>query len=467
MAPARVLWRLPGPGETGRLQRKQLICPGFGHYRALAMLLDVDGTRFGRGSGRVWKSVWRVLLALPLCVGCADAGSSSEPKRESPTEKAPQGNDAGATSASGAIDDDAYCRTLCDRGKSCDEAYDRQTCLRQCQSESGVITNLSSDLTEGWTECVDNTSCSTIGTERFVAECLADAANHVEPSDRGSQFCAELRRAADECSFTDYDERACWRAVTAYSEVALESGIVCAKKRCELIVDCLEATLKLPSEPDGSPIGFDDQGLSSGRDAVPAEQSLLPETSLALPPSPIVAPGVATSVATGPSTETPATEAASEDGSTDGSETTSAPTREAAGTSATTSAGAWSETPTDSAPEPETTETGSSPPPADSSVQGTSTAPDSSDEPAPRSECDQCLYDTCGAEENTCFGDLVCLQLVDALLSCSDQAADEGMTLDECFTPYVDAAYVSSPESVFAFYTWTDCLTSAECPVCE
>lgn len=422
------------------------------------MLVDVDGARFRRDWEWARRGTWAAAFGLALGVACAEADSTSEPEREVPTEKEAEDPDAGTGATSSNVDVDTYCATLCDRGKTCDEAYDRQTCLRQCQSESGVVTNLGPALIEGWTACVNNTSCSTIATEQFVAECLADAANSVEPSDRGSQFCDELRRAADECSFTDYDERACWRAVTAYSDVALESGVVCAKKRCELIVDCLEATLKLPSEPDGSPIGFDDQGLSSSAEALPAVQSLLPETAAPDRPS--------QSTSSTPSSES--TEAELDPGSTRDPAPTSAAPRDTTPTSAASEeVTSWDELPTDPATGSWTTETTSSTPPADSSVRETSTAAESSEEPPPRSECDQCLYDRCGDEENTCFGDLVCLQLVDALLGCSDEADVEGTPLDECFSPYVDAAYVSSPDSVFAFYAWTDCLTTAVCPVCE
>jgi hypothetical protein len=92
-------------------------------------------------------------------------------------------------------------------------------------------------------------------------------------------FCQELERAADECSFTDYDERACWQVSSAFSEPVLESATICAKKKCNLIIDCLDATMKVPSELDGAPLGFDNGEFSSGNAAHPASVSLFPDTT--------------------------------------------------------------------------------------------------------------------------------------------------------------------------------------------
>src|SRR5690606_12146477 len=109
-----------------------------------------------------------------------------------------------------------YCDRLCGRAKTCDESFDHQTCARECNSESGVITNLNPSLLDGLYECVAHTSCSTIAVQRFAAPCLADAATGLTPSGTGRAFCAELAQAADECSFTDYDERACWQISSAF-----------------------------------------------------------------------------------------------------------------------------------------------------------------------------------------------------------------------------------------------------------
>jgi hypothetical protein len=199
---------------------------------------------------------------------------------------------------------DDYCAHLCGRAKACNASFDRQTCLRECKSESGVITNLNPQLLDGLYECVENTSCSTIAAERFVATCLADSGSSIEPSSTGKFFCQELETAADECSFTDYDQRACWQVTNAYADAVLESAAICAKKKCQLIVDCLDATMKVPSELDGSPIGFENAEFSSGNAALPASASLFPETASAS-----VSPHTPSDTTAVPTTEpTPTTE---------------------------------------------------------------------------------------------------------------------------------------------------------------
>lgn len=219
-------------------------------------------------------------LMTPACTG-----DSSPPVPESVVtettadEEEPTGTRDASVRTPTEVEADDYCKHLCDRGKACNEDYDRQTCVRECTSESGVIGNLNPSLLAGLYECVDKTSCSTIEAERFIAACLADAASDVAPNSAGKALCKELETAADECSFTDFDERACWQVSSAYSDEVLESATICARKKCELIVDCLDATLKVPSELDGSPIGFDTGQLSSGTEARAATESFLPETS--------------------------------------------------------------------------------------------------------------------------------------------------------------------------------------------
>lgn len=149
-----------------------------------------------------------------------------------------------------------------------------------------MIGNLNPNLVVGLYECVDSTSCSTIGAERFVATCLADAAKDVEPSPAVRDFCKELETAADDCSYTDYDKQACWKVSAVYSDAVLASAVVCAKKECGLIIECVDATLKLPTEPDGSPIGFDGVELSSGAAALPATAAIFPKTATTRPVPP-------------------------------------------------------------------------------------------------------------------------------------------------------------------------------------
>lgn len=226
------------------------------------------------------SGLW-LLVACSLLSGCGndaptEAGAAAT---ESSEEPASNSEHEGGTTTTTGVEPEEYCDQLCSRVKTCDEDYDRQTCVRECSSQSGVIGNLNPLLLDGLYTCVEKTSCSTIGAEHFVAECLADAASEVEPSSAGKAFCGELKTAADDCSFTDFDERACWNATTAYSSGVLDDGAVCALKKCTLIIDCLDATLKLPTELDGSPIGFDAEGLSSDTEAVPAVFALFPETA--------------------------------------------------------------------------------------------------------------------------------------------------------------------------------------------
>jgi hypothetical protein len=206
---------------------------------------------------------------MALLVGCADDGSPSDPSPNDPTpggetkELAPR----------------EYCSRVCDRAKTCDEAFDRQTCERQCQRESGVLVNLNPALAPGFYECVEDTSCSSVGNHHFLADCLASAAQDVDLPKEGENLCKALEKAADECGFTDYNQQACRTAVSAYAEGALVDAAVCAQKKCDLVFPCLDATLGLPSELNDAPIGFTERGLSSAPGSRPAVELLFPRSA--------------------------------------------------------------------------------------------------------------------------------------------------------------------------------------------
>lgn len=239
-----------------------------------------------RGSPVVSRSPIRAaVLVCALSSGACDDDSAPTLVEAAPSSATVQHPDDAAAPTPAVVEANDYCDHVCGRAKDCDESFDRQTCMRECKSESGVISNLNPDLIAGLYECIDNTSCSTIGAERFVATCLADAAASIEPTSAGKAFCKELEKGADECSFTDYEERACWQVSIAFADAVLDSASICARKECDLIIECLDATMKVPSEPDGSPVGFDSGELSSGNAAYPASVSLFPKTTASLSPA--------------------------------------------------------------------------------------------------------------------------------------------------------------------------------------
>lgn len=273
-------------------------------------MLEASSTRRNELLRRLSQTafVLSVVGAPILATACADDTAPEAPSKATTGEvDAPKdGPDASVTEPA-VVDVDDYCGSLCDRVKECDASFDRQTCVRECKSESGVITNLNPELVAGLYECVEATSCSAISTERFVATCLADAAESSEPDQATRDFCTELANASDECSFTDYDQRACWRVGSVFDDEVLESALICVKKECDLIVDCLDATMKVPSELDGTPIGFEEEVFSSGNAAGPASAAFLPDTAYQQPASNASTQPAGSSPAPTPETDTPTT----------------------------------------------------------------------------------------------------------------------------------------------------------------
>lgn len=238
-------------------------------------------------------------LIMALLGGCSDDPPPSEP---SPAVSHEEAETAQLVARE-------YCSRVCTRAKTCDDDFDRQTCERQCQAESGIVVNLNPALAPAFYECVDDTSCSSVGNRRFVAGCLANAAEDVDLPKQGEKLCKALEDAADECSFTDYSERACRTAIAAYADGALADAAVCAQKKCELIFPCLTATLTLPSELNGTPIGFTEGGLSSSGNARTVVEALFPRSA---DQAPTPTPEATTSTSSEPTSATADAEEASE-----------------------------------------------------------------------------------------------------------------------------------------------------------
>lgn len=376
-----------------------------------------------------------LLLGNPACSDDGTETPAEPDSTETKTEENPADTKDASVMTPTEVEADDYCKHLCDRGKACDESYDRQTCVRECESESGVIGNLNPALLEGLYECVDKTSCTTIEAERFVAACLADSAGDVDPNAAGKALCKELETAADECSFTDFDERACWQVSTAYSDEVLESATICARKKCALIVDCLDATLKVPSELDGTPIGFDDGEISSGTGARAATESFLPESSVI-----VVSPG--TDPATKPLDTTPdETDAVRTESSQ--SESTQAESTQGTDAPVTTPTLPTLPTSTDTAPpgiditDPEVQ--------AEYCVDG--------------DVCTDCRFKACCLEALTCFTNNDCVDWIDCFTSCP---AEDDDCIDSCRQTHA-AGDIAAVDYVNCFNQVDDEVCASQC----
>lgn len=375
--------------------------------------------------GRRYIGRFVTLAGTLVLTACDDAETAKSASRSPETGGDESGGTADASvSGPASIAAGDYCQRLCSRAKACDESFDRQTCVRECESESGVISNLNPELVDGLYECVEQTSCSTIASERFIGVCLADAANGIRPSAAGQAFCEELRTASDECSFTDFDERSCWQVSSGFADNALEGAAVCAKKRCELIVDCLDATLKLPSELDGSPLGFEEARFSSGNLALPASASFLPETASIFSPTPTSEPEGPSSNAPGPNSQQLPNSTADED-----------------------------------PPPPSPTETVVPvlPPPIDSAPTGIDiTDPDvRAAYCADEDGCTNCWVDACCTETLTCLTNESCVGWITCITDCpsDDRACEDG-----CRDSY--------SEGENAAFEYIDCYAAATTSTC-
>lgn len=412
--------------------------PSSAPTREKARKRDSNDFRFGAaarrgartGLGRCALSGLLVMLGVAACSDDGNETPTEPTATETKTDDKPADTKDASVTTPTKVEADDYCKHLCDRGKACDEAYDRQTCVRECESESGVIGNLNPALLEGLYECVDKTSCSTIEAERFVAECLADAADEVDPNTAGKALCTELETAADECSFTDFDERACWQVSSAYSDEVLESAAICARKKCELIVDCLDATLKVPSELDETPIGFDDGELSSESSARPATESFLPETSTVVV-SPDTGPTTKPRDTTPDETVPPDTDQVR----TEPSETTDAPL---------------------TTPTLPTLPINTEPTPPGIDI----TDPDVQAEYcADENDCDDCRFKACCLETLTCLTNSDCIGWIDCVSGCP---ADAYACTDACRQTFA-AGEIAAIDYVNCFSTAGDEVCAPQC----
>lgn len=343
-----------------------------------------DGNRRAQG-------IRNACLVVALLGGCSEDSSPDT----SPNDSTPLSPNEDTTQLVAR----EYCARVCDRAKTCDEDFDRQTCERQCQGQSGVLVNLNPALAEGFYECVDDTACSTVGNGRFFASCLASTAKDVGIPKEGEKLCAALENAADECSFTDYSERACRTAISTYSDGALADAIVCAQKKCDLIFPCLGATLTLPSELNGAPIGFTNQGLSSSGNARTAVQTMFPRSASE---APITAPDATTSAPLDP---------------------TSGPLDE----------------------------------------DETSESVDPVDPVDPVDTCDECFNNQCGTEMDACLATDACLELYGVLLDCLSEEQGVTSAATDCFLDYVEEHHPTNVESLTALTNLLDCIEGDAC----
>ncbi len=458
------------------------------------------------------------LLAL-LCAStlgaCSDDGGGGGSSSNRPDGGGSILGGGNNNNNSKAIDAEDYCTRVCKVADDCDDDFDKQTCSHRCDNQASSIAKLNPKVQTELYECFDDSACKVVNASDFIAECLNEAVDELTVSKAGKDFCAELEDAANACDFDDYNEDICLQSTTAFADDVLADAKVCAGKKCELVVECLEATFTLPGELDGAPVGLDSKGkVASGSDAVSAVAALLPETTGSNPVSPVspnVSPDEEPDASVGPVNPDPSDDTDDTNDEPDTTEETSEP-EDTSDESTDTSEPEQTDTsdePTDdtetSEPAPtDSTDTTSSSEPAPTS--DATDATDTTDEPTDETDttdttevttdttdvptdttdttdtvdeeaCTDCRHEVCATEEYVCVYDPetentdlnTCLELDIAVGACTEAYGAVGQE-DEWDACYATARVNTNESSLQLYDAFLQCFyydATDQCQACQ